>query len=73
MAWVFDCPMIHNPIRELIFLSKLDCLLDRGSSVKNIALRVTRVREDRTLVNALARCVLQIRQYRERWFSALLI
>ena len=42
-----------------------------GSSVENLALLVARVREDKKLVNALARFALQVQEYRHSWFRQL--
>ena len=53
-------------------LTKLDRLFEHNSSVENLALLVARVREDKMLVNALARFALQVRDSRQKWFRQLL-
>ena len=66
------CPLLHAPRREFILLTKLDTLFDNDCSVENLALLVARVREDKMLVNALARFALQVRDSRLKWFRQLL-
>ena len=67
----FECPLIHVPRREFLLLTRLDGLFDTGSSVEIFALLVARVREDKKMVNALARFALQVQEYRHSWFRQL--
>ena len=64
----FECPLIHHPRREFLLLTRLESIFENGSSVENLALLIARVREDRRLLNALARFALQVREHREKWF-----
>ena len=64
----FECPLIQNPRREFILLTRLESIFENGSSVENLALLIARVREDHRLLNALARFALQVREHREKWF-----
>ena len=67
----FECPLLHSPRRAFLLLTRLESLFDNGSSVENLALLVARVREDRKLVNALARFALQVQECRQDWFRQL--
>ena len=66
-----DCPLTQRPRREFQLLTKLDHFFECGCSVENLALLVARVREDKQMVNALARFSLQVHEYRQKWFRKL--
>ena len=69
----FGCPLIHSPRREFSLLTQLESIFENGGSVEKFALLVARVREEKRLVNAYARYVLQVRdsEHREHWFRQL--
>ena len=67
----FVCPLVHSPRREFILLTRLERNFENSSTVENLALLVARVREDKKLVNALARFALQVQEHRNHWFRQL--
>ena len=66
-----ECPLVRSQRREFILSTKLHNCFDCDSSVENFALLVSRVREDKKLVNALARFARQIHDSRQCWFRQL--
>jgi hypothetical protein len=68
---IFDCPLNFDARREFLLLTKLDFFFERPSSVETLALLIAHVRESGTLVNALARYVLQIQTNRRNLFRRL--
>ena len=63
------CKNVEKKISEI--LTRLDSFFVARSSVEDLALLVARVREDKKLVNALARFALQVQEYRNSWFQQL--
>ena len=66
-----ECPLVRSPRREFVLLTKLHTFFENDCSVENFALLVARVREDKYLVNALARFARQIHDSRQCWFRQL--
>ena len=66
-----ECPLVRSPRREFVLLTKLHTFFENDCSVENFALLVARVREDKHLVNALARFARQIHDSRQCWFRQL--
>ena len=66
-----ECPLVRSPRREFVLLTKLHTFFENDCSVENFALLVARVREDKHLVNALARFARQIHDLRQCWFRQL--
>ena len=54
-----------------ILQTRLEKIFENNSSVENLVLLVARVREDKKLVNALARFALQVQEHRLHWFRQL--
>lgn len=63
-----ECPLLHDPRSEFVFLTKLDDFFDHRTSIENFVFLVARIREEKRLVNALARFALQVHDIREDWF-----
>ena len=68
---IFDCPLHLAARQEFLLLTKLHSFFESRSSVENLALLIAHVRENGTLVHALARFALQIQINRRNCFRHL--
>ena len=72
------CKFLRTPSRlyqaareEFLLLTKLDHFYECSSSVERLALLIAHIRENSSLVHALARLALQIQTNRRNWFRQL--
>ena len=56
---------------EFLLLTKLDHFFECSSSVERLAVLIAHIRENSSLVHALARFALQIQTNRRNWFRQL--